>query len=80
MPRIAVIPGDGIGQEVLDEGVKVLTHLAPDLSFEQLPYGADRYLETGVTITDDEMNALRDYDAIFLGALGDPRVPSSPAR
>ena len=82
MPRIAVIPGDGIGREVIDEGVRVLRHLDDkhdlDLSFHDLPYGADRYLETGVTITSEEMTSLgRDYDAIFLGALGDPRVPSN---
>jgi 3-isopropylmalate dehydrogenase len=82
MPRIAVIPGDGIGREVLDEGIKVLTALdgvrGLDLHFDQLPYGAQRYLDTGVTITDEEMAALgSDYDAIYLGALGDPRVPSN---
>ncbi|MCB9793693.1 MAG: 3-isopropylmalate dehydrogenase [Alphaproteobacteria bacterium] len=81
MPRIAVIPGDGIGREVLDEGVKVLRHLDRqldlDLSFDPLPYGAERYLAEGLSITPDEMAALRDYDAIYLGALGDPRVPSN---
>ncbi|MCB9758288.1 MAG: 3-isopropylmalate dehydrogenase [Alphaproteobacteria bacterium] len=81
MPRIAVIPGDGIGREVIDQGLRVLQHLdgerGLDLVFEHLPYGADRYLETGTSITADEMQALRRYDAIFLGALGDPRVPTS---
>ncbi len=82
MPRIAVIPGDGIGREVLDEGIKVLAALdtrhALDLHFEHLPYGAQRYLDTGLTITDEEMASLgTDYDAIYLGALGDPRVPSN---
>ena len=82
MPKIAVIPGDGIGREVLDEGVKVLRHLDQHhdlgLSFHDLPYGADHYLETGITITPDQMRALEtDYDAIYLGALGDPRVPSN---
>ena len=81
MPRIAVIPGDGIGHEVIAEGVRVLRHLDDrhglDLSFDELDYGAERYLRSGVTITDEEMNGLRDYDAIYLGALGDPRVKSN---
>ena len=82
MSRIAVIPGDGIGREVLDEGLKVLRHLdeteSLKLSFDLLDYGADRYLRDGVGITDEEMEALgSDYDAIYLGALGDPRVPSN---
>ena len=81
MPRIAVIPGDGIGREVLDEGLKVLRWLDRrhdlDLHFEQLPYGAERYLQTGLTITPEEMEGLRAYDAIYLGALGDPRVPTN---
>ena len=82
MARIAVIGGDGIGTEVLEQGVRVLDHLADreGLSFDWhwLPYGADRFLETGVSITDDEMQALAsDHDAIYLGALGDPRVKSN---
>ncbi len=82
MPRIAVIPGDGIGREVLDEGIKVLNALDAahglELNFNSLSYGAQRYLDTGVTITDEEMTALgSDHDAIYLGALGDPRVPSN---
>jgi 3-isopropylmalate dehydrogenase len=79
MTRIAVIPGDGIGTEVIDEGLKVLRCLDSEkslgLDFVSLPYGADRYLQEGLTITDAEMQALSDYDAIYLGALGDPRVP-----
>ena len=82
MPKIAVIPGDGIGQEVLNEGLKVLRHLdrqaGLDLHFEHLDYGAERYLRENVTITPGEMQSLgSDYDAIYLGALGDPRVPSN---
>jgi len=77
MANIAVIAGDGIGKEVLDEGIKVLQHIAPDLRFDHLPYGADHYLATGETITPEHMQALRDYDAIYLGALGDPRVKSN---
>jgi len=81
MARVAVIPGDGIGHEVIAEGVRVLRHLDTlhglALDFVELDYGAERYLQTGVTITPEEMQGLRDYDAIYLGALGDPRVKSN---
>ncbi|MEC7240989.1 MAG: 3-isopropylmalate dehydrogenase [Myxococcota bacterium] len=82
MAHLAIIPGDGIGREVIDEGVRVLKHLDSihklDLSYTELDYGADRYLRDGITITPEEMQALgNDYDAVFLGALGDPRVPSN---
>jgi len=82
MHRIAIIPGDGIGSEVTAQAGKALRALAdaggPAVELERLDYGAERYLSTGVTITDDEMAALgSDYDAILLGALGDPRVPDS---
>jgi 3-isopropylmalate dehydrogenase len=82
MPRIAVIPGDGIGAEVTREALKVLrcvgerSGTAPDIVEWDL--GAERFLRTGVTITAAEMAELRDqYDAIFLGAMGDPRVPKN---
>ena len=82
MAHLAIIPGDGIGREVIDEGIRVLKHLdgihSLGLTFEELDYGAERYLRDGITITEDEMQALgNDYDAVFLGALGDPRVPSN---
>ncbi len=82
MARIAVIPGDGIGVEVTAQAVKVLRALdARDglgLELVEWELGAERYLERGITITDEEFEELRDeYDAIFLGALGDPRVPGS---
>jgi 3-isopropylmalate dehydrogenase len=82
MARIAVIPGDGIGREVTAQAVKVLDALDTvhglGLELVEWPLGADRYIETGVAITDDEVERLgTDYDAIFLGALGDPRVPDS---
>ena len=82
MPRIALIPGDGIGTEVTREAAKVLRcaderhSLALDLV--AWPHGADHFLATGITLTDDEFGELRDdYDAILLGALGDPRVPGN---
>jgi 3-isopropylmalate dehydrogenase len=82
MPRIAIIPGDGIGPEVVREAVGVLEIVtagrpnAPRLTHWDL--GAERYLRDGVTITDQEFRALSDeHDAILLGALGDPRVPGN---
>jgi 3-isopropylmalate dehydrogenase len=83
MHRIAVIPGDGIGKEVVPVGVDVLNavaktsnHLAFD--FEWHDYGADRYLKDGVGFPDAERNAIAERcDAIFLGAVGDPRVPGN---
>jgi 3-isopropylmalate dehydrogenase len=82
MARIAVIPGDGIGVEVTAQAVKVLRALDDavglDLDLVDWDLGAARYLRTGVTISDDEFDTLRnDYDALFLGALGDPRVPGN---
>jgi 3-isopropylmalate dehydrogenase len=80
MARIAIIPGDGIGVEVTRQAVKVLRRVADeirlDLDLVEWGLGAERYLQTGVAITDQEMAELEtEYDAIFLGALGDPRVP-----
>ena len=79
--RIAIIPGDGIGKEVTAEAVKVLTAVADrfgrSLHFEHLPWSADYYLNTGVTIPSNGFDTLREFDAIFIGALGDPRVPDN---
>ncbi len=80
MARIAVIPGDGIGVDVTREAVKLLDALRRthglDLEVRTYDFGAERYLRTGVAITDEEMDALeREHDAILLGAIGDPRVP-----
>jgi 3-isopropylmalate dehydrogenase len=77
--RIAVIPGDGVGPEVTAEAVKV-TAAVTDLfgtpaTFETLPWGAEHYLATGVTVPHDGYTQLAQYDAILLGALGDPRIP-----
>jgi 3-isopropylmalate dehydrogenase len=82
MSRIAIIPGDGIGVDVTREAVKVLGCLAEEvgipLDMVEWDLGAQRYLDTGVTITPDEMNDLKhNYDAIFLGAMGDPRVANN---
>lgn len=82
MPRIALIPGDGIGIEVVREARRVLVALAERESLEiemtDWDLGAERFLRDGVSITDEEFRALdEDHDAILLGALGDPRVPSN---
>jgi 3-isopropylmalate dehydrogenase len=78
--RIAVIPGDGIGVDVTAEAVKVVRAVGEAFSrsfdLELLPYGASHYLETGVSLPPDGYAMLRDdFDAIFIGALGDPRIP-----
>jgi 3-isopropylmalate dehydrogenase len=78
--RIAVIPGDGIGVDVTVEAVKVVRAVGEvfghTFDLEMMPYGADHYLRTGVTLPPDGYTKLRDeFDAIFIGALGDPRIP-----
>jgi isocitrate/isopropylmalate dehydrogenase len=82
MARIAIIPGDGIGADVTREAVKVIGCVAAQtgtqLDLVDWNLGAQRYLDTGVTITREEMAELKSgYDAIFLGAMGDPRVPDN---
>jgi 3-isopropylmalate dehydrogenase len=82
MARIALIPGDGIGIEVVREARRVLECVGVaenlDLDLVDWDLGADRFLRDGVTITEEEFRALeRDHDAVLLGALGDPRVPSN---
>jgi 3-isopropylmalate dehydrogenase len=76
--QIAVIPGDGIGQEVTQEGLKVLRTVAQaanlNFSFTEFELGANRYLKSGETLTDNDLTELAKFDAILLGAVGDPRV------
>ena len=79
MYKIGVIPGDGIGPEVICEGVKVLNAVAestPGLEFEfvEFPYGAEYYLKTGELLPQAGLDQLAEMDAIYLGALGDPRL------
>ncbi|GAA5611511.1 3-isopropylmalate dehydrogenase [Streptomyces platensis] len=77
--RLAVIPGDGIGQEVVAQGLKVLTAVLPqDVKLETKEYdlGAQRWHATGETLPDAELESLKQHDAILLGAIGDPSVPS----
>lgn len=75
---IACLPGDGIGQEVMDEGLVVLDAAQELFGFqtkrEVLPYGAEHYLKTGETMPDVAFDRIRDMDAVLLGAIGDPRV------
>lgn len=80
--RIAVIPGDGIGQEVTPEAVKVLHAVAKSarrhIDFVEFDWGADKYLREGMTLPTGAVEMLRDeFDAILFGALGDPRIPSN---
>src|SRR5207249_2936105 len=79
---IAVIGGDGIGPEVIEAAIPVLERAAAKYGFglelERLPYSADHYLKTRETLPDHAFRHLQDdVDAIFLGALGDPRVPGN---
>ncbi|WP_371517056.1 3-isopropylmalate dehydrogenase [Kitasatospora sp. NBC_01300] len=77
--RLAVVPGDGIGQEVVAEGLKVLGAVLPaDVKLETTEYdlGARRYHRTGETLPDSVLAELKSHDAILLGAIGDPSVPS----
>jgi 3-isopropylmalate dehydrogenase len=80
--RIAVIPGDGIGKEVIPEAVKVLRAAAAagsrEVELKEFDWGADRYLKDGTTLPADAVEMFhRDFDAILLGAMGDPRVPTN---
>lgn len=77
--KIAVIPGDGTGPEVIAEGKKVLEAAGRkhDISFEfhDYDFGGDRYLKTGETLPDSATNELQKFKAIYLGAIGHPDVP-----
>ena len=76
--QIAVIPGDGIGPEVTREGTKVLKAVADKTGFKfrliNYDFGAERYLKTKETLPDSALEELKQMDAIYLGAVGDPRV------
>jgi 3-isopropylmalate dehydrogenase len=78
LKRIAIIPGDGIGKEVIPEAVKVIQASAAGVSFKRFDWGADRYLSDQVTVPPDGFAMLaRDFDAILVGAFGDPRVATN---
>ncbi len=76
--NIAVIPGDGIGKEVIPEGIKVLeaagAHHDITFQFDEFDWGCERYLETGSMMPEDGLDQLKDYDVIYLGAVGFPGV------
>ena len=78
--RIAAIPADGIGKEVIPAGIRALQTLAEvegtfQLTFETFPWGCDYYHQHGKMIADDGLDILKGFDAIFFGAVGHPTVP-----
>ena len=77
--RYAMVPGDGIGIDVTKEAVKVLKAASSAFGFgvtlSSFPYGAEHYLKTGETLPDGVLETWAGFDAIFMGAFGDPRVP-----
>lgn len=73
--KIAVIGGDGIGPEVVAEGLKVLSAVLPDVVTTEFSLGAARWHATGEVLPDAELARLAEHDAILLGAVGDPSVP-----
>ena len=78
--KIAAIPGDGIGIEVINEGIRVLQVLADRLGEFQIeltsfPWGSDYYMETGDMMATDGLEELKKFDAIYFGSAGDPRIP-----
>jgi 3-isopropylmalate dehydrogenase len=76
--KLAIIPGDGIGPEVVTQGLKVLDAAANKFGFKTerkiFDFGGARYLKNGEVLSDDEMNSLKAFDAIYLGAVGHPDV------
>ena len=79
--KVALIPGDGIGPEVTAAAMTVVGAVSErfgrQVTIETLPWGADHFLATGITIPNDGYALLRQFDAVFVGALGDPRVPDN---
>lgn len=78
MYKIAVIPGDGTGPEVINEGLKVLEHAGKKFGFKYetkfFDFSGQRYLKTGKLVDDNDIEELKKHDAIYLGAVGDPQV------
>src|SRR6266852_7638819 len=76
--KVAVVPGDGIGKEVIAAAVGVIRAVKAPVEMTEFDWSADRYLKDGTTIPEDGFAMLaRDFDAILLGAFGDPRVPTN---
>jgi len=78
MYNIALFPGDGIGPEIIREGKKVIDEAALkyglEINWTEFPFGAEHYLKTGELLPDSALKEMEDMDAIYLGAVGDPRV------
>jgi 3-isopropylmalate dehydrogenase len=72
--RVGVIPGDGTGPEVVREGLKVLASVGVPAELVEFDLGGERYLRTGEVLPDEELDRLREMDAVLLGAVGDPRI------
>jgi len=82
MHKIAVIKGDGIGEEVVNISLDIVKNILKNLNikieFIEYPFSADYYLKTGITIDNNFVTSLKNkYSAVFIGALGDPRVPNN---
>src|SRR5512146_489541 len=76
--KIAVVPGDGIGREVIAAALDVIRATGAPVTFTEFDWSADRYLKDGTTVPADGFEMLaRDFDAVFVGALGDPRVKTN---
>jgi len=79
--NIAVIAGDGVGPEIISEGIKVLDAVADlggiKINYEKYPHGAEHYIKTGEILPDKVINELKDFKAIYFGSVGDPRVAPS---
>jgi tartrate dehydrogenase/decarboxylase / D-malate dehydrogenase len=73
--RIAVIPGDGVGKEVVPQGLRALERAHPGLELVELDWGSERYERTGAMMPTDGLATLAEFDAIYLGAIGWPTVP-----
>lgn len=82
MHKIAVVPGDGTGPEVVAEGLKALNAVARKMNFQyetaEFDFGGDRYLRTGELLPDSAVDEFRQFDAIYLGAIGHPDVKPGP--
>src|SRR5436305_2947849 len=78
--RIACLPGDGIGPEVLDEAVRVLEHLPLDLEIVRLPFGGTAIDATGEPLPGETLAACRSARAVLLGAVGGPRWDGGAVR
>ena len=78
MYNIALIPGDGIGPEIIKEGKKAIEAASKlngiEINWTEYPFGAEHYLKTGELLPDNALKEMEDVDAIYLGAVGDPRV------